>query len=95
MSYTRTVQAQVPQPGQGARIVATALLEAADVDGEPGTFVAIEAKPGALDRIASRHAIRETGWYCLQWHDDRQVSTFSDPVRLSGPVASNAGRVRR
>lgn len=93
MSFTRTLSA--PVPASQREILATALLEAPDVDGQPGEWTAIEAKPGARDRIASRFATLGDGWYCLQWHDDAQVSVFSEPVRLSGRVASNAGRVRR
>lgn len=95
MSYTRTLSAPVPPTAPGASIVATALLEAPDFDGLPGEWTAIEAKPGALTQVASRFASLPDGWYCLQWHDDQQVSRFSEPVRLSGRVASSAGRVRR
>lgn len=93
--FTRTVSAAVPSPGKGRAIIATALLEAPDVDGAPGEWKAIEAKGAVLDRVQSRHAELEDAWYCLQWHDDAQVSVFSEPVRLSGQVASNTGRPRR
>lgn len=94
-TFTRTLSAPVPPTAPGASIVATALLEAPDVNGQPGEWTAIEAKPGALPEVASRFATLSDGWYCLQWHDDKQVSRFSDPVRLSGRVASNAGKARR
>lgn len=91
--FTRTITAAVPQGGR--EVAASALLEAPDVDGQPGTFVAIEAANGAVSSFTTLHAEHDPGWYMIQQYDDARVSRFSEPVLVAGQVASNAGRVRR
>lgn len=46
MTYERSIQAAVPKVAHGRVWLATALLEAPDVNGTPGEWVAIEAVPG-------------------------------------------------
>ena len=102
--FTRTLTAQPPAPPAGRRWLAAALLEAPDVDGQPGAFTAVEAVPVPTDEhgnpagppadsIETRHAVHDPGWYRLHWYSDGHTSAFSDPVKLQGPVAS--GRARR
>lgn len=86
MTYTRTITASVPQGGR--EVAASALLEAPDVDGQPGEFVAIEAANGAVTAFTTRHAAHDPGWYVIQQYDDARVSRFSDPVCLSGGAAA-------
>lgn len=93
--FTRTLSAKIPTPSKGRAWLATALLEAPDVDGVPGEWAALEAKPGALAQLASRHAQHETGWYRLQWHDDARVSVFTEPVQCSGDETTARARVAR
>lgn len=90
----RTVTATIPNV-QPREIVATALLEAPDVNGQPGAWTALEAVPHPADTVMTAHADHDPGWYRLQWYDDGRVSSFSEPVRLSGEHASNTGRSRR
>lgn len=76
-----TISAPVPAATAGREWLATALLEAPDVNGQPGEWTALEASEGALSEMQSRYAEHADGWYRLQWHDDGQVSKFSNPVR--------------
>lgn len=87
--FTRIITAPIPAPAQGREWLATALLEAPDINGKPGEWVALEATEGAVSEMQTRHAVHADGWYRLQWHDDGRVSRFSDPVR------DDEGRRRR
>ncbi len=89
-----SIQAPVPAPAKGRRWQAAALLEAQNVGGHPGDWVALEAVPvmegGVVpDTISSRHAQYHDGWYRLQWYDDGQNSKFSKPVQVE---AANSSR---
>lgn len=79
-----TISADVPPARPGREWLATALLEAPDVDGRPGDWTAIEAAEGAVSEMQSRHAAHADGWYRLQWYDNGKVSKFSVPVRADG-----------
>jgi hypothetical protein len=85
MSFERTIKASVPAPSQGREWLATALLEA---PGPDGPWTAIEATEGAVEELATRHAVHADGWYRLQWYDDGQVSKFSTPVQHGNTAAS-------
>jgi hypothetical protein len=104
--FERTITCPAPHAAAGRKWLAVALLEAPDVDGQPGEWTAIEAVPGSTDKdgvpigvvpeaVATRHAQHDPGWYRVQWYDDGQVSEYSEAVRLEGPAASNRGRARR
>lgn len=98
MSYERSIQAAVPKAAKNRRWLATALLEAPDVDGHPGEWTAIEAVPGEVengvptgvvtDTVSSRHAAHDPGWYRLQWYDDGQNSKYSAPVKIGNAAPS-------
>ncbi len=91
MPHTVTIVAAIPEPTDGRQWLATALLEAPDLEGSPGAFTAIEAAEGALSEMQSRHAEHANGWYRLQWFDDGNVSKFSNPVRAGGPRRRRLG----
>jgi hypothetical protein len=102
--FERTITCPAPHAAAGRKWLAVALLEAPDVDGQPGEWTAIEAVPGSTDKdgvptgvvpeaVATRHALCDPGWYRVQWYDDGQVSRYSQPIRLAGSQAN--GKARR
>lgn len=93
MSYERTLSAKVPRVADGRVILATAMHEAPDVDGQPGEWPeeALQAAPGVFSEMHSRDAQHDPGWYRLQWYTDGQVSHFSEPVKI-GSGGSRSGR---
>ena len=89
-NHHRSLDASAPAASAGREWLAKALLEAPDVDGEPGEWVAIEAMSVNLNPerlsgpISTRHAKHNPGWYRVQWFDSGRLSVFTEPVRLEG-----------
>jgi hypothetical protein len=88
MTFFRTLTVPTPQPASGANWIARALLEAPAAD---GPWTPIQATTSIDGPITSNLAECETGYYRVQWHDDKQTSRFSEPVLMTGHIAEATG----